>query len=164
VEAATSANDRNHIDEQLKSLGNVIRSSLSCSPADPFLWLAFYWVESTKNGFRSDYVKHLKVSYETGPSEGWIALKRNPITFTLSEALPDNLAKYAINEFVGLVQMGFYEQAAEILTGPAWRLRQQLLSRLQNIEERHRRAFADILYKKGYDVAVPGIERQGSRP
>lgn len=157
VEAAGSANDREHVDEHLKSLGNVIRSSLSCAPADPFLWLALYWVESTQNAFGPDDLKYLRMSYRLGPNEGWIGLKRNPVTFAVSEKLPVDLAEYAINEFVGLVAMGFYEQTAEILTGPAWRVREQLLPRLQNIDERHRRAFVDILYAKGYDVAVPGV-------
>lgn len=164
VEVAAPTNDREHVDEHVKSLGNVIRSSLSCAPADPFLWLVLYWVESTENGSKADYLKYLQMSYRLGPNEGWIGLKRNRVTFAASDKLPVDMAEYAINEFAGLVEMGFYEQAAEILTGPAWRLRQELLPCLQNVEERHRRAFADILYKKGYDVVVPGIESQGSRP
>jgi hypothetical protein len=164
VEAAASANDREYVDEHLKSLRNVIRGSLSCSPADPFLWLVLYWVESTENGSSSDYLKYLRMSYRLGPNEGWIGLKRNHVTFAVSEKLPVDLAEYAINEFVGLVEMGFYEQAAEIFTGPAWRVREQLLPHLQDIDERHRRAIADILHTKGYDVAIPGIESQSSRP
>jgi hypothetical protein len=163
LETAASANNRENVDERLKS-GNVIRSFLSCSPADPFLWLILYWVESAQNGSKADYLKYLRMSYRLGPNEGWIALKRNRVTFTVSEKLPVDMSEYAINEFAGLVEMGFYEQAVEIFTGPAWRVREQLLPRLQNIDERHRRAFADILHTKGYDVAVPGIESQSSRP
>ena len=121
-------------------------------------------MENTHNGAKADYLKYLRMSYQLGPNEGWIGLKRNRVTFAASDKVPFDMAEYAINEFVGLVEMGFYEQAAEIFTGPAWRVREQLLPRLKNIDERHRRAFADILYTKGYDVAVPGTERPGSRP
>lgn len=164
LEGAAPANNLKHVDGRLKSLSQTIRSSLSCAPSDPFLWLVLYWLEGTQEGFRSEDLKYLRMSYRLGPNEGWIAGKRNRVTFAVSEKLPVDLAEYAINEFVGLVEMGFYEQAAEIFTGPAWRVREQLLPRLQNIEERHRQAFANILYTKGYDVVVPGIKRQGSRP
>jgi hypothetical protein len=164
AEGTAPANNLKHVDGRLRSLNQTIRSSLSCSPSDPFLWLVLYWSEGTQDGFRSEDLKYLRMSYLLGPNEGWIALKRNGITFAVSEKLPVDLAEYAIIEFVGLIEMGFYEQAAEIFTGPAWRVREQLLPRLQNIEERHRQAFANILYTKGYDVVVPGIKRQGSRP
>jgi hypothetical protein len=162
VEAAASA--REHSDEHLKLLGHVIRSSLGCAPADPFLWLVLWQLENTQNGFTPDDLKYLRMSYRLGPNEGWIGLKRNRLTFAVADKLPVDLVDYAINEFVGLVQMGYYEQAAEIFTGPALRMREQILQRLQNIDERHRRAFADILYIKNYNGAVPGIERRGQRP
>src|ERR1035437_9882311 len=76
LEVAASANDRQHLDEHLKSLGNAIRSSLSCSPADPFLWLALYSVEVTENGFKPDYLKYLRLSYRLGPNAGGGVLKR----------------------------------------------------------------------------------------
>ncbi len=164
VEVAISANDSKRSDEQMRSLGRMIRHSLSCGPADPFLWLVLYWVENTENGFNTDHLKYLRMSYRLGPNEGWIGLKRNRITFAALPNLPTDLAEYASKEFTGLVEMGSYEQAAEILTGPAWPLRQQLLSRLRNIEKRHRVIFADILDKKGYDVAIPGVETPSSRP
>src|SRR5215469_868136 len=48
AEVAAAANDR----KPLKSVSGVIRNSLSCAPADPFLWLALYSVEVTQNGFQ----------------------------------------------------------------------------------------------------------------
>jgi len=164
VEVGISASDGKRGDEQLVSLANMIRNSLSCGPADPFLWLVLYWVESTKNGSKADNLKYLRMSYRLGPNEGWIGLKRNRVTFTASTSLPADLTEYAVNEFAGLVEMEFYDQAVEILTGPAWPLRQKLLPRLENLDMRHRVAFADALYKKGYDVAIPGIDNQNLHP
>ncbi len=164
MDEAISAKEQQKIESQIDSLVDSIRSSLSCSPADPFLWLILYWAESTQNGFRPDDIKYLRMSYRLGPNEGWIGLKRNPITFAVSEKISGDLTEYAINEFIGLLKTGFYEQTVQIFTGPAWGMHEQLLLRLQNVSERHRRIFANILYTKGYDVAVPGIERQGSRP
>ncbi len=108
VEAAASTGDHKHADEDLKSLGNVIRSSLSCLPADPFLWLVLYWVESTQNGIKPEYLNYLRMSYQLGPNEGWIALKRNPVAFANFALLPADLATDAINEFLGLINSELY--------------------------------------------------------
>src|ERR1019366_8525833 len=141
-----------------KSLGNVIRSSLSCVPADPFLWLALYSVEVTENGFKPDYLKYLRMSYRLGPHEGWIVLKRNPLAFTVFQQLPPDLGENAINEFVAmLLDSHFSDQAAEILIGPAWQEREQILSNLTRIGDVDRKRFADVLQRRGYDLNVPGI-------
>jgi hypothetical protein len=157
LEVAASANDRQHLDEYLKSLGNAIRSSLSCAPADPFLWLALYSVEVTENGFKPDYLKYLRLSYRLGPHEGWIALKRNPLAFAAFQQLPPDLGENAINEFVALLESGLSDQAAEILIGPAWPERELILSHLTRLSDYERQSFADALHRRGYDLNVPGI-------
>jgi hypothetical protein len=164
VEAATSADAQEHVNVHLNSLGNMIRSSLSCSPADPFLWLVLYWVESTENGSKPDYLKYLRMSYRLGPNEGWIELKRNHIAFAIFEQLPLDLAENTIDEFVALLEMGQYEQIVKTFTSQTWRVRYLLLLRLKNVADQYRRAFSNALYSRGYDVDVPGIKRPDPRP
>jgi hypothetical protein len=130
---------------RLMSLRDLIRHSLSCAPADTFLWFVLYLLEDAEGKSKLEY---LRMSYYLGPNEGWIGIKRNPITFGLPDPLPNDLAKYATIEFSGLVNMGAYEQAADIITGPAWRLRARLLSSLQNVDESRRRAFTGVLYSR----------------
>jgi len=156
VEVAASAKDRAH-DEDLKSLGDVIRSSLSCAPADPFLWLALYWVEVTENGSKPDYLNYLRLSYQLGPHEGWIVLKRNPLAFGAFQQLPPDLRENVIDEFVAMVRDSrFSDQAADILIGPAWPERELIMPHLTQISEYDRKRFADVLFGRGY-VNVPGI-------
>ena len=158
LEVAASANDRQHLDEQFKSLGNVIRSSLSCAPADPFLWLALYSVEITENGFKPDYLKYLRMSYRLGPHEGWIALKRNPLAFAAFQQLSPDLRESGSQRICCYVaDNGFSDQAAEIFIGPAWPERELILSHLTRLTDIDRRRFADALYRRGYDLNLPGI-------
>jgi hypothetical protein len=164
VEAATSANDSEHVDNHLESLGKVIRGSLSCAPADPFLWLVLHWVESTENVSKADYLKYLRMSYLVGPSEGWIALKRNRVAFARFQQLPSDLAEITINEFIALIESRFYEQAADIFIRPAWLERDRLLLRLKNTAERHRKAFYEALRAQGYNIDIPVIKRTDPRP
>jgi hypothetical protein len=147
------------IDKQLNSLHTAIRNSLSCAPTDAFLWLALFWVDSTERGFEDRYLEYLRMSYRLGPNEGWIALKRNRIAFTIYERLPADLAESAIIEFIGLVKTGLYQEAVDILTGPAWDMREVLLARINDVPVRYRQEFAKTLSDGGYDVQVPEVGR-----
>jgi hypothetical protein len=158
--------------DTLNAAANAVRESLSCSPADSFLWLALYWLDTAQYGYRPQDLKYLRLSYQLGPNEGWIALKRNGVTFAMLQSSPywcdrrvcilSKFSEIAINEFVRLVTSGFYVEAAEVFTGPAWPEREAILPHLAGIAEQDRRRFADILHERGYDVDVPGIAPRAS--
>jgi hypothetical protein len=156
--------DGEDIDTQLNKLRDSIRRSLACSPADPFLWVVLYWVEINRNGFQPDYLKYLRLSYQLGPNEGWIALKRNGYALAIFRQLPPDIAEMTLAEFPRLLDSGFDGAAVAIFTGPGWRERDILLPRLKDVAERHREAFARTVYKLGYDVTVPGVTRRDPRP
>lgn len=164
AEDAFTAGSLQGIDSDLSSADESIRRSLGCTPTDPYLWLALFWVESTQNGFRPSYLGYLRFSYILGPNEGWIALKRNRVAFAIFEQLPEDLRERAFEEFVGLVRSGFYGEAADILVGPAWRLRNEIVNRLGKIPVRHRQFLADMLATRDADLQLPGVEHRVSRP
>jgi hypothetical protein len=165
AEEFIAAGERDQIDSSMNSLRNSIRRSLVCSPADSFLWLAYFWVENTLNGFSVDHLKYLRMSYRLGSNEGWIALKRNRISLAIFESLPPDLAEMALDEFATLLgSEGSVNEAVAIFTGPGWRIRSLLLPRLKNVDDFPREAFARALYIKGYDVEVPGVKRIEARP
>jgi hypothetical protein len=152
------------VSEQTTSkLDDSIRHSLSCTPAEPFLWLVLYW-EAVHNGFKPGYLKYLELSYRFGANEGWIALKRNPLAFANYESLPTNVKTDAINEFLALINSSFYEQAVAILGGPAWRLQNILLPHLAGLPLRKREIFAKVAYYSGLTITVPGVKPRNSRP
>ncbi len=149
TEVSTPSDD--YGDKQLTSLRDVIRSSLSCAPADPFLWLALYWVASMTNPLGQDDLQYLRMSYELGPNEGWIAIKRNYVAFKTFQRLPRDLAEATIKEFILLVENNFFAAAADIFIGPASPERGLILSHLEELTGEQRRSFADALSKRGYD-------------
>jgi hypothetical protein len=158
LEIEAAEKDGRQLDEHFKSLTNAVQRSLSCAPADPFLWLALYLVEVTENGFNSDYAKYLRLSYQLGAHEGWILLKRNPVAFKTFQQLPPDLREYAINEFFAmLLEAHFTDQAVEIFFGPAWPERDLILSQLTRLSGADRQRFADAVSRRGYDLDVPGI-------
>jgi hypothetical protein len=164
VEEAIATGDRAAIDTSLDSLSSMVRTALSCSPADAFLWLVLYWVDTARNGFDARYVGYLTASYDFGPNESWIALKRNKLGFAVFSRLPADLQQKVLREFVALLSSRFYAQAVDIFTASAWPVRDRVLAEVAKLDERHRQQFARILYSKGFDVAVPGVAPRDSRP
>ena len=156
-EIAASVNDIERTAESRKSLSRIIDSSLSCAPADPFLWLALGWVEESENGSKPDYLDYLRMSYRLGANEGWIALNRNRVAFAKFRELPPDLAESTIAEFIALVRNGFYRQSVDILTSSAWPQRDLILLRLKGVNDQTRQNFADELKRRGYELSVPGI-------
>jgi hypothetical protein len=157
LEVTASKTDRQKLDDRPKSVGNAIRHSLSCAPADPFLWLALYSVDVNKNGFKPDYLKYLRLSYQLGPHEGWIVQKRSPLAFNSFQKLPSDIREDVLNEFLAMLRdSAFSKQAAEIFVGPAWAERELILAHLNQLNEYERWRFVYLLHEHGYDL-LPGI-------
>jgi hypothetical protein len=164
VEQALSEDELSSIDSQLTAIRASIGRSLACWPSDSFLWMALYWVETIREGFRLSHVKYLRLSYLWGPNEGWIAEKRNGISLAVFERLPPDLAEIVLEEFAKLLKSGFYDQTIAILTGPGWSERDKILPRLKQVATPNREEFARALYRLGYDVNVPGVAAPDPRP
>jgi hypothetical protein len=144
--------------KMLGMLDNSAQRSLSCSAAESFLWLVLYWAERTQGKSMQDSANFLRMSYELGPNEGWIALKRNPLAFTEYQTLPPDLKTNAVTELVTLVNSEFYQPAADIFTGPAWPVRNVILRQLATLPPGRQEEFSRIVNKRGFDAKIPGLE------
>lgn len=146
------------VNRRLDSLAQILDETFRNAPADSLMWLTKYWLDTTRNGLRPDNLRFLRMSYELGPNEGWIAIKRNGLALAAFSILPGDLAEQAVSEFVGLVRWGLDADAAAIAAGPGLPLRQVLFSQLEGLNYEQRRAFANAIYgREVYDVPVPGI-------
>jgi hypothetical protein len=158
AEDAIRAGDPELVKQKLESLGRGVQETLRNAPDDPFLWLARFWLDTTRNGLRPDSLPFLQMSYDLGPYEGWIAIQRNRVALAAFPALTSDLAERAISEFVGLVRWGLIPDAADIAAGIAPPLRRVLFARLKDLSYEQRRAFASAIYGRELDdVPVPGI-------
>ena len=165
AENAIKASGRDAIDETMASLRKAVDQSLANSPDDAFLWMVRFWTEDKTRGVTPAQLNLLRMSYRTGPREGWIAAKRSGLALAVFAQLPPDLAEQVVAEFAGLVSSSFYGEAADIIAGPGWPVRKRLLARLVDVKERDRRQFARVLYGRDVeDVVVPGIEPPPPRP
>jgi hypothetical protein len=156
LEIAIAANIRDNISAAQITMHDAIVASLSCAPADPFLWLVLAWGDSQSKPRDADALTFLRLSYQLGPNEGWIAIKRNFVSLSMFDQLPADIADRVLIEFRQIVIAGRYEEAANIFVGPGWAQREFLLQKLSEIDRFHRDSFAKVLTNRGYNVSALG--------
>jgi hypothetical protein len=87
------------------SAAEAIKTALACSPHQANLWFQLFWLESVADPAPNDRkLALLRLSYELGPHEGWIASHRARRALTLYDALPKDIQSYATREFVLMVR------------------------------------------------------------
>lgn len=164
LEQVIASSDLKNLDSNMLETDGMIRQSLASVPADPFLWAVLFWLENTRSGFNLARLDYLRMSYSTGPNEGWIAVKRNRFALAIYKSLSTDLAENAVSEFGHLVESNYFDATADILEGPGWPIRDILLSGLKDVDEISRQTFAKVIYRRGLDLSVPGVDRPEWRP
>jgi len=164
AEDAMAVADRADLDDRLTAVKNSIRRSLSCAPADPFLWMALAWLGNATDGFRPEQTEFLRLSYQLGPNEGWVAARRNRVALSAFSRLPPDLADDAVREFAHMVDSWMYYDTIAIITGPGWPIHDRLLGALDGVGLPQREALAKALYQRGYDAQIPGVAPHDPRP
>jgi hypothetical protein len=164
AEEAISDGDGALIDQTQSAGETALRRSLSCTPTEPFLWFALFWMQNSERGLQQDNFRLLRMSYRVGPNEGWLSIRRNRLTIAIYPSLPSDLKQAATDEFVQLVKSDLITEAADILTGPGRPVSSMLLARLQGVDERTLRYLAVLLAAKGLDDTFPRLDTSSRFP
>ncbi|WP_271597465.1 hypothetical protein [Bradyrhizobium sp. CCBAU 45384] len=144
-------------DREAARAENNIKLALSLNPTDAFLWLMLYSEETTRSGLTSNNIAHLERSYQAGPNEGWIALRRNRVALGAFSILGAELQNAVVLEFAALVDSEFFQDAELSLISAGWASRDRLLAGLAQVDIRPRKGFAKLLSGHAVGVKVPGI-------
>lgn len=157
AEEALGRQSPGEADGQATALDDKLKSSLAFNPTDSFLWLVLYSLEITRHGFEEGAVGFLSKSYETGPLEGWISLRRNNVALAAFASLSAGTQAVVVAEFSAMVDSDFVEIAARNLMGGGWKEKDRLVASLANVELIPREAFAKRLSREGLKVSIPGV-------
>jgi hypothetical protein len=161
---AMTARNQKLIETGYDSLSYSTRSALSCAPSDSFAWLCLFWVDAAKHGFRPENANYLRLSYASGPNEGWIALRRNRLAIALFQHLPADLSTDAVNEFIRLLDTGsLYPETVAIFASATPAVQRLLVEHLKSAKSVPRQIFATTLRDNGINIDIPGVDRP-SRP
>ncbi len=157
--AASSIKSENSqvIESALAQAKRAIRSALVCSPSQPYLWYALFWVESTLTHSKEDHLKYLKMSYELGPHEGWFSEPRCQTALPLLSFFSTRLQEIILSEYLDMVKYDPHA-AARVLMSLDEDLRAKLVASLVRVPLEARTEFARVLSTTDLDVQVPGVE------
>jgi hypothetical protein len=160
LQSAIAAGDKASVDHAYTPLYDLANTALACSPADPFVWWTLFWIDAAKNGLTPKNANYLRLSYALGPNEGWIGLWRVQLALALFERLPKDLADDATDEFIRLVNTQvLYQEAAAIFSRATPAVQGRLVEQLKTANPVPRQIFARVLYDKGFDVNIAGVDR-----
>lgn len=157
-EDALERNSPTEADYGLERAESKVQLTLAMNPADSFLWLMMYSIDTTRNGFSPESIRYLNQSYTTGPLEGWIALRRNRLALSVFALLQDRTKESVVAEFAKMVDADFIENATSNLAGVGWAERARLLSSLESVDISRREALGRRLAQIGVKADVPGIK------
>lgn len=159
VEDALNSGDRSSLDRRFADLKRSTTDVLEIEPSDAFFWLIYYWCNLNTEGYSPAQLKFLQASYDFGPNEGWIAIRRNRLALAALSGLSPAMSERVMSEFTGMVASGLIVDAANSLMGPGASVRPELLKRLVVVPIAERERFARYLRENGVDLAVPGVEQ-----
>lgn len=157
AELASQRKSPLEVEEEAAEAQQDVRYSLQINPTDSFLWLMLYSTQIARVGFDADHLRYIDQSYATGAYEGWVTLRRNRVTLAVFPILSDAEQVTVLREFAAIVDSGFVEQAAKILTSVGWQQRERLLASLGQVDIGSREGFAKYLRRDGVTVDVPGV-------
>lgn len=158
AEEAVGRKAPTEVDREFSIANEKMGASVELNPADSLLWFMLYSVGTTHRGFDSTTVGYLKQSYITGPSEGWVALRRNRFALAAFPSLSNAMQARVVSEFCSMVDSEFTEIAALNFMGLGSVERDRLLESLSRTDIVPREKFARTLVRQGLTVSVPGVE------
>lgn len=158
AEEAVSSGAAAAIEQSQWNLDSALLSAFACAPSDPLLWLARFWLQNNMRGLREDNFTALRLSYQFGANEGWLALRRSRFALAIYPALPEDLKRRALEEFVQLVKSDFMTDAADIVVKQGRPISAMLLSHLKGIDIMKLRFLARLLDGRDFEGRVPDVE------
>lgn len=157
VEDAFAQGDRLSIDRRFGELNRSVVELFEVDPADSFFWMIYYWSQVTTGGFTPATLKALEFSYDLGPNEGWIGIKRNRVALGVMSQLSERMKQRVVDEFAGMVAAGLIVDAAASINAASEPTRSRLLAGLGSAPIAERERLARYLGDTGTDVEIPGV-------
>ncbi|MGA7807967.1 hypothetical protein [Bradyrhizobium sp.] len=91
----------------------------------------------------------LEMSYDTSPNEAWIAMRRITVAIPVVLFAPAPIQQKILDEFQNLVAHGYVEMTGRSYLNASARSRALLQSRIDLLDPRSRKSFADAVQKLG---------------
>lgn len=149
ADAALRSGAVGEFDQRLRSLEARARQTLGCAPRDSFVWLMLFGLETEHGMLDQHTFDLLEMSYDTSPNEAWIAMRRITVAIPVVLFAPAPIQQKILDEFQNLVAHGYVEMTGRSYLNASARSRALLQSRIDLLDPRSRKSFADAVQKLG---------------
>jgi hypothetical protein len=134
-------------ERHIQSLEARTRRVLACSPDDSFAWLVAFGLQIQHGILGEHTFDLLAMSYQTSPSEGWLAVRRVLVAVPVVLVAPEPMQRRILAEFETLVRHRFVEAPARAYQNASVATRALLLSHIDGLDQLSRKAFSEALQK-----------------
>jgi hypothetical protein len=134
-------------DQRIRSLETRARQTLGCAPHDSFVWLLLFGMQTEHGMLDQRAFDLLAMSYETGPNEAWIAVRRIVVAIPVIRAAPEPVQQKVLAEFQNLIAQGFVETPVRAYFDASASTRSLLQPRIDQLDPRSRQNFSEALEK-----------------
>lgn len=143
-------------DGNINELRLRIRQTLSCAPHLSYFWLLSFWTTTLDVGLSAEAIRMLEMSYDTAPSEAWIAVRRASIAVNIIPLAPPRLREQILAEFRFMVRDGLLREAAATYAVARDPVKELLKAELTEAPDLHRAEFwAAVSDRKPPPMADP---------
>ncbi len=134
-------------EQHMQSLELRVRQTLGCVPRDSFVWLVAFGLQIEHGLLNDQAFDLLAMSYETSPTEAWIAARRIAVALPVVLSAPIPVQKKILSEFQDLIKHHFIELPALAYLKATPPTRLFLQQQINGLDPSDQRAFSDALDK-----------------
>ncbi|MCL8485495.1 MULTISPECIES: hypothetical protein [Bradyrhizobium] len=142
LDAALRAGAVKEFDQRMAAMEERTRLTLSCAPRDSFAWLVAFGLALGHGHLDDSAFALLAQSYQTGPNEAWIAVRRTILASPVITRAPDGVKAEILDEFGTLVRRGFVDVVAKAYVSAPSQAQALLKSRIDQLDSRAQTSFA----------------------
>ena len=147
--------------EQLVIIQSEIVRALKKAPANSNLWYLASEVTARMSGPNKKALAFLKMSYVTGPMEGWVMIRRLGLSFRVWGALPPTMkedVRRQVRAIWGEKRKHYYRALAKLFVRTTPRGRDVILANLTDYGKKNRRQIAYFFRKAGWVEPVAQLQ------
>jgi hypothetical protein len=130
-------------ERRAQSMEFRLRRTLACEPRQSFVWLLAFSLDVMHGRLNEQALNLLAMSYQTSPSEAWIAIRRMMVAIPLVPIMPDRLKEQVLSEFQQLVRDGFAREVALPYSSASTSIRALLQARIERLDAGQQKQFWD---------------------
>lgn len=162
--AIRTSDDADAAERRLNEAADAATRSLACNPASTISWTILAWIEFVRDEDASRLRSLLRMSYQTGPYEGWALVRRTEILLHILPTLDESSVVQLRNQLSWLLSISAVDVLAEQYMNGGPQQKDFLREVLLGASERDQKRVADVVWNNGGDIKLPLVEPRGSRP